>query len=74
MKGGLFVPWKKGKIKFDDGSVYPAELLVKSDGQVWNARILKDGKVIEEIDTNNFSKKLNKSTESVYPYSYELDE
>lgn len=68
------MPWKKGKIKFDDGSVYPAELLIKSDGQVWNARILKDGKVVEEIDATGFAEKLNKSTESVYPYSFELEE
>ena len=54
------MPWKKGKIKFDDGSVYPAELLIKSDGQVWNARILKDGKVVEEIDASGFAGKLNK--------------
>lgn len=68
------MPWKKGKVKFDDGSVYPAELLVKSDGQVWNARILKDGKVVEEIDASSFAERLNKSTENVYPYSFELDE
>lgn len=74
MKGGLLMPWKKGKIKFDDGSVYPAELLVKSDGQVWNTRILKDGKIVEEIDANHFANKLDKSAEDVYPYSYEIDE
>ncbi len=68
------MPWKKGKVKFDDGSVYPAELLVKEDGQVWNARILKDGKIVEQIDADKFANKLNKDTESVYPYSYELDE
>lgn len=67
------MPWKKGKIKFDDGSEYPAELLVKSDGQVWNVRVLKDGKVFEEIDVNNFAGRLNKDVESVYPYTYELD-
>ncbi|WP_432663427.1 hypothetical protein R9X47_22950 [Wukongibacter baidiensis] len=67
------MPWKKGKIKFDDGSEYPAELLVKSDGQVWNARILKDGKIVEEIDANHFAKNLEKNAEDVYPYSYEID-
>lgn len=68
------MPWKKGTIKFDDGSVYQAELLVKSDGQVWNARIFKDGETIEEVDANNFANRLDKSAESVYPYTYELDE
>ncbi|SKC38844.1 hypothetical protein [Maledivibacter halophilus] len=68
------MPWKKGKIKLDDGTVHPAELLVKEDGQVWNARILKDGKTFEEIDVNKFANKLNKSVEDVYPYTYELDE
>ncbi len=68
------MPWKKGKIKLDDGSVYPAELLVKSDGQVWNAKILKDGKIVQEVDADHFAKRLDKSAENVYPYSYEIDE
>lgn len=68
------MPWKKGKIKLDDGTVHPAELLVKEDGQVWNARILKDGKTFEEIDVNKFANTLDKSVEDVYPYTYELDE
>lgn len=68
------MPWKKGKIKLDDGTVHPAELLVKENGQVWNARILKDGKTFEEIDVNKFANTLDKSVEDVYPYTYELDE
>ena len=36
------MPWKKGKIRFDDGTTYPAELLVNSDGEVWNARVFKN--------------------------------
>ncbi|MCT4566039.1 MAG: hypothetical protein N4A68_17240 [Maledivibacter sp.] len=67
------MPWKKGKIKFDDGSIYSAELLVKSDGEVWNVRVLKDGKVFEEIDASMFANKLGKNVEDVYPFTYELD-
>lgn len=75
------MPWKKGKIRFDDGSCYPAELLVNSDGEVWNARVFKndatqqgnDG-VIEEIDIQKFAHSLNKSIEDVYPYTYEIED
>lgn len=66
--------WKKGKVKFDDGSTYPAELLVKPNGQVWNVRIFKDNGVIEEIDAQVFSSKLGKDPESVYPYTFELED
>ncbi|MCY6371846.1 hypothetical protein [Clostridium ganghwense] len=66
--------WKKGRIKFDDGSEYPAELLVKSNGQVWNAKIYKDNGVVEEVDVENFAKKLDKTVDEVYPYTYELDD
>lgn len=66
--------WKKGKIKLDDGTVYPAELLVRSNGQVWNARIYKDDGVIEEVDVGSFAHKLNKPVEDVYPYTYELED
>ena len=68
------MPWKSGKIKFDDGSVYPAELLVKEDGEVWNVKVFKDNHVIEEIDAQNFANKLNKDVASVYPFTYELTE
>lgn len=66
--------WKKGRIQFDDGSEYPADLLVKSDGQVWNARIYKDNGVIEEVDVENFAIKLNKTVDEVYPYTYKIDD
>ncbi|AOT69122.1 hypothetical protein [Geosporobacter ferrireducens] len=68
------MPWKRGKIKFDDGSVYPAELLVKEDGEVWNVKVLKDNKVIEEIDAQHFANKLKKDVSSVYPFTYEITE
>jgi len=75
------MPWKKGKIRFDDGSTYSAELLINSDGEVWNARVFKndatkqgnDG-IIEEIDVEKFAHSLNKSVEDVYPYTYEIEE
>lgn len=66
------MPWQKGKVKFDDGSVYPAELLV-NDGEVWNVRVFKDNNVVEEIDARNFASKLNKSPEDVYPFTYEIE-
>ena len=66
--------WKKGKIRFDDGSTYAAELLVNSDGEVWNARVFKDDETIEEIDIQKFAHKLNKSIEDVYPYTYEVED
>ena len=68
------MPWKKGKIRFDDGSTYPAELLVNSDGEVWNARVLKNDATIEEIDIQKFANSLNKAVEDVYPYTYEIED
>lgn len=68
------MPWKKGKVKLDDGSEYQAEMLVREDGQVWNVRIHKEDGVIEEIDAQAFASKLGKSVDDVYPYSYELQE
>jgi hypothetical protein len=68
------MPWKKGKIRFDDGSSYPAELLVNSSGEVWNAKVIKDDTTIEEIDIQKFAHSLNKSIEDVYPYTYEIDD
>jgi len=68
------MPWKKGKIRFDDGSCYPAELLVNSDGEVWNAKVIKDDATIEEIDIQKFSHSLNKSIQDIYPYTYEIED
>jgi hypothetical protein len=68
------MPWKKGKIRFDDGSTYAAELLVNSDGDVWNARVLKSDTTIEEIDVLKFASSLNKSVEDIYPYTYEIED
>jgi hypothetical protein len=68
------MPWKKGTIRFDDGSSYPAELLVNSDGEVWNARVFKETNTIEEIDIEKFAHSLNKSIEDIYPYTYELED
>lgn len=68
------MPWKKGKIRFDDGSTYAAELLLNSDGEVWNSRVFKDNDTIEEIDINKFANNLNKTIEEVYPYTYEIDD
>ena len=68
------MPWKKGKIRFDDGSCYPAELLVNSDGEVWNAKVIKDDATIEEIDIQKFAHNLNKSIKDIYPYTYEIED
>lgn len=68
------MPWKKGKVTFDDGSQYDAELLVKDDGEVWNMKIYKEGGVVEEVDAQAFASKLGKSPESVYPFKYEIQD
>ncbi|EOC99483.1 hypothetical protein [Caldisalinibacter kiritimatiensis] len=68
------MPWKKGKVRFDDGTVYPAELLVKDNGEVWNMKVYKDGGVIEEIDAQEFASKFGKSAEEVYPFRYEIED
>lgn len=68
------MPWKKGKVTFDDGSSYDAELLVKEDGQVWNVRVFKEDGVVEEIDTDKFARSLNKNVADVYPYTYEIED
>lgn len=67
------MPWKHGNIKFDDGTVYPADFLLKDNGEVWNVKVYKEGHVIEEIDIENFAHKLNKRVEDVYPFTYKLD-
>ncbi len=65
--------WKKGKVTFDDGSKYEADLLIKN-GEVWNMKVHKDGKIVEEIDVNSFSQKLGKTPQSVYPFTYQIEE
>lgn len=74
MKGEVKMTWKKGKIEFDDGTVYPADLLVREDGQVWNVRVHKDNGTIEEIDADKFAEKLGKSVDEVYPYTYKIED
>ncbi|MGF7059613.1 hypothetical protein [Brassicibacter mesophilus] len=68
------MPWKKGKVRFDDGSTYNADLLVKDDGQVWNMKVYKDGGTVEEIDAQSFANRLGKSADTVYPFTYEIEE
>ena len=65
--------WKKGKVKFDDGSEYEADLLIK-DGEVWNMKVHKGDEIIEEIDASSFSQKLGKTPQSVYPFTYKVEE
>ncbi|SHJ57482.1 hypothetical protein [Tepidibacter formicigenes] len=67
------MPWKKGRIEFDDGSVYPAEILLREDGKVWNTKIYKDGKIINEFNPYDFANKLGKKVEDIYPYKYHID-
>ncbi len=71
-KEELFMPWIKGKIEFDDGTIYPAEILLREDGKVWNTKIYKDGKIIKEFEPENFADKLGKRVDEVYPYKYHL--
>ncbi|WP_066504747.1 hypothetical protein [Abyssisolibacter fermentans] len=68
------MPWKKGSVTFDDGTTYPADLLVKDDGEVWNMKVYKDGNTVEEIDAQAFASKLNKNPEQVYPFTYKIEE
>ncbi len=67
------MPWKRGKIKFNDGSVYPAELLIEDDGEVWNVKVFKENNVIEEIDAKRFAAQLKKDVDDVYPFDYEIE-
>lgn len=66
--------WKKGKVRFDDGSEYPADLLINDKGQVWNIKVHKADGVVEEIDADAFARKLNKKAEDVYPYTYTIED
>ncbi|MCG8482084.1 MAG: hypothetical protein MJA31_02140 [Clostridia bacterium] len=68
------MPWRSGKVKFDDGTVYPAEFLMNDSGEVWNVKVFKDNNVVEEIDASKFANELGKSPEDVYPFTYELEE
>lgn len=67
------MPWKRGKIKFDDGSVYPADLLLSDNGEVWNVKVYKDGNAVQEINAVDFADQLGKSVDQVYPFRYELE-
>ncbi|WP_425449001.1 hypothetical protein [Dethiothermospora halolimnae] len=67
------MPWKKGKVTFDDGSTYNADLLVKDNGEVWNMKVYKDDGVVEELDAREFASRLGKSAESVYPFTYTIE-
>lgn len=67
------MPWKRGKIKLKDGSVYPAELLIEEDGEVWNVKVFKENNVIEEIDAKRFAEQLKKDVNDVYPFDYEIE-
>lgn len=67
------MPWKKGKIKLADGTVYPADLLIEKNNEVWNVKIHGTNGMIEEIDADSFASKLKKSPDDVYPFTYELE-
>ncbi len=67
------MPWKKGKVRLADGSVYNAELLIENGDEVWNIKLHSDQGVVEEIVPDSFASKLNKTAEEVYPFSYQLD-
>jgi hypothetical protein len=69
----MSMPWKKGKIRLNDGTVYDADLLIEKGNEVWNVKIHQGNNVVEEIDADNFSAKLNKSPEDVYPFTYNLE-
>jgi len=66
------MPWKKGKVTFDDGTKYDAELLVSDEGDVWNMKIHKGNGVVEEIDAEKFASKFGKNADQVYPFNYEI--
>ena len=65
--------WKKGKVRFDDGSEYDAELLLHN-GEVWNMKIHKDGKVIKQIDAEKFASELGTTPEKIYPFTYDISD
>lgn len=67
------MPWKRGKVRLADGSIYPAELLIENGTEVWNVKIFGEAGIAEEIEPHTFASKLNKTAEDVYPFSYELE-
>lgn len=66
------MPWKKGRITFDDGSTYNADFLINEKGEVLNSKVYKDGEVIKEVDATAFASKLGKTPQDVYPYKFDL--
>ncbi|WP_055669469.1 hypothetical protein [Desnuesiella massiliensis] len=66
------MPWKQGRVTFDDGSTYNADLLVNEKGQVYNMKVYKGDKVIKEIDVQAFASELGKTPEDIYPYKFDL--
>lgn len=66
------MPWKQGRVTFDDGSTYNADLLVNEKGQVYNMKVYKGDKVIKEIDVQSFASELGKTPEDIYPYKFDL--
>lgn len=67
------MPWKKGKVTFNDGTIYPAEFLIEEDGEVWNIKVFKEDNVVEEMDAKRFASQLKKDVNDVYPFDYELE-
>ncbi len=67
------MPWKKGKIKLADGSVYKADLLIERDSEVWNVKIHSQNGIVEEIKADSFASRLEKEPDEVYPFTYELE-
>ncbi|MTI49577.1 hypothetical protein [Sporosalibacterium faouarense] len=65
--------WKKGKVRFDDGTEYKADLLVHN-GEVWNMKVYKDGQTIQQIDADSFASKLGRTPETIYPFTYDIEE
>lgn len=64
---------EKSKVRFDDGSIYPAEMLVNDSGEVWNVRVFKEGGQVEEIKAEDFASRLHKNVDDVYLFTYELN-
>lgn len=65
--------WKKGRVRFDDGKEYKADLLVHN-GEVWNMKIHKDGQLIQQIDAESFASKLGTTPEKIYPFTYDIED
>jgi len=67
------MPWKKGKVRLADGSIYNADLLIENGDEVWNMKLHGDQGTVEEIVADSFASKLNKTPEQVYPFTYQLE-